>query len=146
MSDSNTINTFKAHRFIHFAASQHLQGAAKERLLRAYFTENLDLDNNETLMRLGAELGLDTAQLAQALSEDSYTENVKADIAEAQMLGVKGVPFFAFDRKYGVSGAQSSEVFLQHLQKSFAEWQTKNKVTPLETLEGQVCSTDGKCD
>lgn len=146
LENTTTANTFMAHRLIHFAASQGKQGEAKERLLRAYFTENEPIDDVKTLLKLGKEIGLGEDALATVLNHDTYTEDVKADIADAQMLGVTGVPFFAFDRKYGVSGAQSTEVFEQHLERSYQEWQSKNSVTPLETIEGKACTPDGLCD
>lgn len=146
LGDSITVNTFKAHRFIHFSESQGKQSEAKERLLHAYFTENLDVDNDEVLMGIGVNLGLNPQQISKVLSETTYSEAVKKDFSEAQALGITGVPFFAFDRKYGVSGAQSSAVFLQYIEKAFSEWKEKNKVTKLEVLEGQVCKPDGQCD
>jgi predicted DsbA family dithiol-disulfide isomerase len=68
---------------------------------------------------------------------------VQQDIAEAQTLGIQGVPFFVLDRKYAVSGAQSAETFMQVLEKAYAEWQQENK--NFTTIEGNVCTPDGDC-
>jgi len=83
-------------------------------------------DDIATLIQLGSAIGLDAATLKTALETNMYAEDVKADIYEAQQIGVRGVPFFVFNRKYAVSGAQESPVFLQTLEKSFAEWRKEN--------------------
>ena len=115
-------NSFNAHRFSHFAKQYGKQNEAEEKLFRAYFTEGKNIDDNETLIRLGEELGLDTSALKTALENGTYADDVRKDIYEAQQVGVRGVPFFVFNRKYAVSGAQQSQVFLQTLEKSFTEW------------------------
>ena len=68
------------------------------------------------------------------------------DIYESQQLGVRGVPFFVFNRKYAVSGAQETPVFLQNLEKSFGEWKLENPAAGLQVQEGAVCRPDGECD
>jgi predicted DsbA family dithiol-disulfide isomerase len=79
------------------------------------------------------------------LISDEYAEKVKRDIHEASEIGVQGVPFFVFDRKYAVSGAQPPEYFLQTLKKSFGEWKKANPDTELAPAEGAVCNPDGDC-
>jgi len=116
-------NTFNAHRFVHFAKEFNKQNEAEEILFRSYFTDGKNIDDYQTLIALGQEIGIDPAGLKAALESDSYTDDVHADINEASQIGVRGVPFFVFDRKYAISGAQESSVFLQTLEKSFADWQ-----------------------
>jgi predicted DsbA family dithiol-disulfide isomerase len=111
-------NSFNAHRFSHFAKQQGKQDEAEELLFAAYFTEGKNMDDYPTLLQLGAKIGLDTAALKIALENGSYADDVKADIREAQQIGVSGVPFFVFNRKFAVSGAQESQIFLQALEKS----------------------------
>ena len=124
-------NTFKAHRMLHFAKEQGLQGKVKERLLKAYFTEGANVDDTETLIRLGLESGLDSEKLPAVLQSDAFADEVQADIDEAQQLEIHSVPFFVFNRNYAVNGAQDTEVFLQTLEKSFNEWRVSNPaVTP----------------
>lgn len=110
-------NTLDAHRLIHLAAKHNKQTEAKERILKAYFTEGTDVSNHEELARLGIEIGLDSSEVSGMLASENYLYDVKQDQQEAANLGVQGVPFFVFNRKYGVSGAQPSEVFLQTLEK-----------------------------
>lgn len=85
-------------------------------------------------------------ELQAAFTDDRYLYQMKQDIQEAQSMGVRGVPFFVFDRKYGVSGAQPPEAFLETLEKSFAEWRTENPEIQLEMTQGQSCDIDGNCD
>src|SRR3954453_22556682 len=90
-------NTFDAHRLIHLAADRGLQEAAKERLLRAYFTDGLPIGDHETLVMLGTELGLPTDEVCKMLASDAYADAVRADEERATMFGISGVPFFAID-------------------------------------------------
>lgn len=117
-------NTFNAHRVIHFAKKYDLQGEAKERMLRAYFTEGKNIDDIPTLVELGSEIGLPAAELSQMLHSDALKDEVKYDMSEAQQLRIHSVPFFVFNRKYGVSGAQPVEVFLNTLEKTYQEFST----------------------
>ena len=114
-------NSFDAHRFSHLAAKHGKQDAAEEQLFAGYFTEGKDISDHETLVAMGKAIGLDEQELRSMLNSDQYAEEVKRDIQEAEMLGARGVPFFVFDRKYGVSGAQPPETFLQVLEKAASE-------------------------
>jgi len=114
-------NTFDASRLIHFAAASGKQGMAKEKLLAAHFTNGLDVADEETLVKLAIEIGLDGEKVRSMLQSDDFVSEVKHDIQEARNLGISGVPYFVFNRKYGVSGAQDSKVFLETLQKSYEE-------------------------
>jgi predicted DsbA family dithiol-disulfide isomerase len=138
-------NSFEAHRLIQMAKSKGLGDAAEERLFYAYFTEGKDVGDPATLMQLGKDIGLSEAEVQEALSNDHYAQQVQRDIAEAQQIGVRGVPFFVFNRKYAVSGAQPPEAFLQALNKSFAEWRHENPAQALEINNGPSCTPDGEC-
>jgi predicted DsbA family dithiol-disulfide isomerase len=119
--------------------------AAEEKLFRAYFTEGKDFGDHETLILIGKEIGLSDEDIKTALVSDAYAEKVERDIQEASEIGVQGVPFFVFDRKYVVSGAQPPDYFLQALRQSFGEWKKANPYTELAPAEGAVCSPDGDC-
>ncbi|MCF8275101.1 MAG: DsbA family oxidoreductase [Flavobacteriales bacterium] len=139
-------NSFNAHRLIHFAKANGLQQEMKTRLFKAYFSEGKNIDDNETLVSLATEIGLDGAETKSVLGSEKYAEAVKADIQESQQLGVRGVPFFVFDGKYAVSGAQDSKAFLETLEKSFSEWRQANPQVELQVSEGQNCTPDKVCD
>ena len=139
-------NSFNAHRFSHFAKEKGKQNEAEEKLFQAYFTDGKNIDDYNTLISLGEEIGLEPMDVRTALETGAFGDAVKADIEEAHQLGVQGVPFFVFDRKYAVSGAQESQAFTQVLDKSFAEWKKENPVTITELSDGQVCTPDGECN
>ena len=115
------INTFDAHRVAHLGASLGLAGAVNERLLRAQLVEGEMLEDADTLVRLGVEVGPPEADVRRVLAGDAFAAQVQADIDEARALGCTGVPFFVFDRRYGVSGARPSDLFLEVLQAVAAE-------------------------
>jgi predicted DsbA family dithiol-disulfide isomerase len=112
-------NSFAAHRLIQRALEDGRQDAMKERLMRAYFTDGEPISDPETLVRLTAELGVDPGEARAALTEGRFAEDVREDELLAARLGIQGVPFFVLDRRYGVSGAQPSELLLQALEKAW---------------------------
>ncbi len=116
-------NSFDAHRLIQLAKAHGLGDAAEERLFRAYFTEGRNTADHETLLELGTDIGLDASDVRQMLESNQYAEAVQRDIYEAQQVGARGVPFFVFNRRYAVSGAQQPETFLGALNTAWSEAQ-----------------------
>ena len=110
-------NTFDAHRLAHWAGKYDKMNELAERLLKAYFTDGANLGDAESLAALAGELGLDQKEAAAVLAGNDYTDQVRADQARASQIGITGVPFFVFNNKYAISGAQPEEVFLEALQK-----------------------------
>jgi protein disulfide-isomerase len=139
-------NSFDAHKMIQLAKTKGLGDEAEELLFRAYFIEGMDFGDAETLVKIGQEIGLQATEIEVALLSDDFAYKVKSDIAEAAQLGVQGVPFFVFNRKYAISGAQPTESFLETMQKSFSEWEKANPKPAFEIIEGPVCKPDGECD
>lgn len=117
LDDSVMVNTLDAHRLSHLAAARGLGGAAHERLMRAQLVDNEILDDPDTLVRAGTDIGLDEGEIRAVLAGDAYRAEVEADIREARRLGADGVPFFVLNRAYGVSGAQPAEAFLGALRQ-----------------------------
>lgn len=114
-------NSFDAHRLIQLAKKHGKGDEAEEQLFKAYFTEGKNTDDHSTLIEIGISIGLNEIEVKQVLASDQFADDVRKDIIEAQQIGVRGVPFFVVDRKYGVSGAQPTEVFLETLTKAWAE-------------------------
>jgi len=135
--------SFDAHRLIQFAKTKELGDAAEEQLFKAYFTDGKDISDPEVLITLGAEIGLEKKAIQQILSSDAYTKEVRRDEAEAQAIGVNGVPFFVLDNKYAVSGAQAPAVFKQALEQAWKEYDGKSKLSVI--AEGASCETGGDC-
>ena len=113
-------NTFDAHRLLHFAAARQLGDRATERVMHAYFSEALPVGDSAALAHLAPEFGIAESDALAMLESDAYAEAVRADEARAAAFGISGVPFFVFDEKFGVSGAQSVEVFAEALQQASA--------------------------
>jgi len=115
------VNTVRAHQVLHLAKARGLQSEVKERLLKAYFEEGRNLSRPEELADLAADAGLDRAEVLAALESQEYLADVRADMNQARAYGISGVPFFVLDAKYGVSGAQESETFVQALTQAWDE-------------------------
>ena len=114
-------NSFQAQRLIQFAKTKGMGAEAEERSFKAYFMEGAQLSDRSTLIGLAKEIGLDAAEVETVLTSDAFADEVRADEREAQQLGIQGVPFFVLDRKYAVSGAQSSDHFLGALEQAWEE-------------------------
>jgi len=138
---AHPVNSFDAHRLIHLAAQQHLQSEMKERLQKAYFTDGLVISDHETLVQLAAEVGLDIDETREMLASEMYGAVVRADGRRAQTLGSNGVPFFVFDEKFAVSGAQPTELFLRVLERAWAEGHPIQEIVGVEQGAG-VCNDE----
>jgi len=104
-------NTRQSHRLIYFAKQQGKQLEMKEALMKAYFTDGIDLTKNENLVQVASLVGLDTTEVNTfLLSQEGLNEVVAEEKLNVQR-GISGVPFFIINNQYGVSGAQPSEVF-----------------------------------
>jgi len=139
-------NSFKAHCLIQLAKTRGLGDAMEERLFRAYFTEGRDVSDPAVLTELSADAGLSQAEVSEAFSNEIYAERVRNDVNEAQRLGLTGVPFFVFDRRYAISGAQPPQMFLKTLQQSSGEWQKEHSAAISRLSEGDSCAPgDADC-
>ncbi len=112
-------SSFDAHRLLQFAKSQGKGDDMKERLFKAYFTEGRHIADHATLVGLAKEVGLKEDEVVELLNNQEFTGAVRADEHEAVQLGVRGVPFFVFDRRLSVSGAQTAETFLAALEQTW---------------------------
>ena len=111
-------NSLTAHRIIQFAKTKKAGDEMEEIFFKAYFTEGRDLNDDSTLIEMASQAGLNSADVQKVVqNEDLYLIEVKADIDEAREIGVQGVPFFVFDRKYAISGAQPLETFVQTINE-----------------------------
>src|SRR3989338_4188930 len=119
LADARPGNTFDAHRLLHFAAARQLGDRATERIMHAYFCEGLAVGNRTALARLAPEFGIAASEALAMLHIDAYSEAVRADEARAAALGITGVPYFVFNGKIGISGAQPVESFAGALQQAW---------------------------
>jgi len=103
---TRSISTIRAHTLIRLADDLAMQGALKRALLRAYFLEGRDVSKLDVLTEIGERHGLPRGRIEAALSDPNELEATRALAGEAAQQGVTGVPFFVFDERFAVSGAQ----------------------------------------
>ncbi|MFN8210890.1 MAG: DsbA family oxidoreductase [Bacteroidales bacterium] len=110
-------NTFRAHILLHLAKKAGKQGVVKEALFRAFFSEGRNIDDPAVLKAVAADYGLDPDYLNYSLDDEAINDEVRTDFYEARQLGINSVPFFVFNKRYGISGAQDPSLFLQMFNK-----------------------------
>ena len=123
MEWARPVNSMDAHRLLHLAYDYHLQSEMKERIQKAYFTEGLLISDVDTLVKLGVEVGLDAVEVRRMLAGNDHRADVLLEHRRAVELGSNGVPFFVFDQKYAVSGAQPAELFVTALERAWSDSQ-----------------------
>ncbi|MGS0706621.1 DsbA family oxidoreductase [Acinetobacter sp. ANC 3781] len=139
--NANSGNTFNAHRIIHLAQSKGLGSEAKEAFFYSYMTQGLPIGERETIEDVAARIGLNPVEVEDVLNSEEYADFVKFDEEVARdQLKVTGVPFFVFDQRIALAGAQPREVFLQVFEKALEAPQVEVK-----TDEAAVCKDD-LCD
>ncbi|MGB3186884.1 MAG: DsbA family oxidoreductase [Ornithinimicrobium sp.] len=160
LEDARVGNTVDAHRLLHLAAEMaqeddgepgdesaaNVQDRLKERLLKAYFTQGLDVCDHAMLLDLAVEVGLTKSRVEEVLASTAYQREVAQDQAQAQAYGATGVPFTVIDQQYGVSGAQPVEVFVDTLDRAIADRAPQLlTMSPPETAAGEAtqCGPDG---
>ena len=142
--DMKTANTTAAHRLAKLAAEQGKAEIYNERLMKAYFLEGEAIGRHDVLKRLAKEAELDMETVQRVLESNQYEEAIEQDIYEAQQIGVRGVPFFVFANKYGVSGAQPQSLFEQTIEQAASEAGLKKRIEVIGQ-DGTLCS-DGQCE
>ena len=140
-------NSRRAHRVLQAAKrADAVDGgsrtdALKEALLSAHFEKGGDVGDGETLVSLAVDAGLERDVATEALESAELDRAVQDDIATAGQIGVRGVPFFVVDSKYGISGAQPPELFLEVLNTALSE-QTPSLIT-VDGGAGEACGPEG---
>jgi predicted DsbA family dithiol-disulfide isomerase len=140
--NANSGNTFNAHRIIHMAQSKGLGSEAKEAFFYSYMTQGLPIGERETIEDVAARIGLNPVEVEDVLNSEEYADFVKfdEDVARDQ-LKVTGVPFFVFDQRIALAGAQPREVFLQVFEKALEAPQPAN----VKAEDAAICKDD-LCD
>ena len=113
-------NTLDAHWLIRWSASAGAQRVVVDRLFRAYFVEGRDVGDRAVLVEIAAESGLDEAVVDRLLAEGADVDAVAREIAEAQEMGITGVPFFIFARRFAVPGAHDVAVLRRAMRQARA--------------------------
>lgn len=123
MDEVKPTNSFKAHQLLHLAGQPEfdLQHELKEALLAAYFTEGKHLGKETVLKDIAVRTGLPEDRVQAVFDDNLYSNEVLADVERAHKLGIQGVPFFLINGKYGLSGAQPVDTFIDAISKISAE-------------------------
>lgn len=133
-------NTFDAHRLAKWANTLNKEPEITTRFMKAYFEEGKNLADFDTLIDLVKEVDLDENEAKKILQSNQYADLVNDQITEARQVGVRGVPFFVINRKYGISGAQQEEYFAQALEQIYNEQLVE------EAKEHAGVCTDDSCE
>ena len=115
---SRSPNTLDAHRLIRWAAASGVQDEVVEQLFSAYFEHGRDIGDRSVLAEIAGECGMDAEAVGRQFAGNDGVDAIRNEIAEAQEIGVTGVPFFIFASRFAVSGAQSAEVLARALQSA----------------------------
>lgn len=136
-------NSQNAHRLLHLAKKHKVSNELKELLFKAYLTDGKNVNDWDTLKSIGLSIGLDITEIEQLINTNVYTKEVLQDQQQAQAIGITGVPFFVFDNKYAVSGAQSTDVFLKTLEKTWEDGKFTAPIKTQNTTAANSCTIDG---
>ncbi len=106
-------NTLDAHRLIAYSKSKGKQHEMKEALMNAYFEKGTDLTQTKNLVEIASQLEMDSTATEAFLKSDELTTEVRMEEQFNQQRSISGVPFYIINNKYGVSGAQPTNVFVR---------------------------------
>jgi predicted DsbA family dithiol-disulfide isomerase len=136
-------NTFLGHRLLHLAESEYgaaVQADLKERLLKAHFTDGVDIGGRAQLTAVAVAAGLDADRVASYLAGEEGADAVRAQLAEGRARGITAVPTFVFEGRWAVQGGQEADTFLQVLQQVA----DRSAVAPADEPGAEACA-DGAC-
>lgn len=99
-------NTLDSHRLVKWAGSAGKQLEAVELLFKRYFEDGADVGSHGVLLEVAADIGMDKDQVRNLLESDTDRQVIEYEDHMAREMGVTGVPFFLFEKKFSVVGAQ----------------------------------------
>lgn len=137
-------NSFKSQMLVQLAKEKGKANEMEELLFEAYFILGKDIDDVEVLSEIGEKSGFSKEEIANATQSSELKNLVNQDIEEASNLGIRGVPFFVFNQKYAISGAQPTHLFSEVLEKSWTEFSENNSKFDI-IQDGDSCDVDGNC-
>ena len=114
-------NTILAHRALYWALEHHgaiTQGVFKERLMKAYFTDGLNVGDADVVAQCAADVNLDGEAIRMWLSTDEGFDAVQEDLQGAAMREITAVPSFVIDDRFLIPGAQDVDVFVNVLERA----------------------------
>lgn len=115
-------NTSDAHRLAKWVEEQGKEELYTEILMRGYFVEGRDLSDHAYLLEVIASLQLSEDRAKEILTSDAYQQRIDMDKYAAQQIGVTSAPFFVFNNRFGIKGAEPEEVFIRTIKQSSGEF------------------------
>ncbi len=140
-------NTFLGHRLLHLAEAEYgaaVQGALKEALLKAHFTDGVDVGDRAALTEVAVAAGLDRQRVTEYLAGDEGADEVRRQLDEARELGISAVPTFVFEGRWAVQGGQEAETFLKVLEQVASDTAAEEQAAGSPAADGDACA-DGAC-
>jgi len=139
-----TAHTEKAHRLAKWTQQFGKASVYTEALMAGYFTAGEDLNEDSFLLKVIAQLDLDIEEAKNILASNAFSDALDQDRYDAQQLGIQSVPFFVFENRYGIKGAEPNEVFVRTLHQAaeIAGIQPTIKLMG----SGEATCTDGACN
>nr|WP_317632581.1 DsbA family oxidoreductase [uncultured Flavobacterium sp.] len=138
--DMQVTNTLKAHQLSHLAKKYNKQNLIEGLLFKAQFEEGKNIDALPDLLVLAKKAEIPEEEVTKTIEQNLFISEIAKDIQASKDIGLTGVPFFVFNNKYGISGAQESETFLESLEKIYRDRKIQ------EAKAANQCSTDGFCE
>ena len=139
-------NTFDAHRLMKLAEAKYDYATVKRLntlLFDAYFTKNLVLADHKVLEEVAKEAGMDVNEVKDVLESDRYADDVRFDEREAQMRGVRGVPYMVFNGEFAVPGAMTIDGMKSSLERAQRRMKDAEKAAEEKGERPHVCGPDG---
>lgn len=143
--ESKVANSFRSQMLLQLAKTKGKANEMEELLFEAQFLNGQNVDDPAVLVELGEKLGISKEEVLQGIESDDFKFAVNQDMQMANNLGIRGVPFFIFNDKYAVSGAQPEALFLEVLEKSYNEYKAGDSGLKIIN-EGDSCDVNGNCN
>lgn len=140
MLDTAMVNTFDAHKLIHYAADSSKQSQAVKSLYESYFGRAENVAGVDVLVKVAAGIGLDVDGFRRALESESFAEKVRDDIQRAAQFGIQGVPAFIADESIGTTGARGVDGFTDFIETAWKN--RKPSITMMDEGDAKVCEDD----
>lgn len=141
--DSKVANSYRGHLLLQLGSSKNLANELEELLFEAQFVDGKNIDDVEVLKEIAGKVGITAEEVESAMKSDELAHAVSQDGLMARQLDINSVPFFIFNNRYAISGAQQPELFLEILNKSWEEFDASNQIQMIK--EGESCDADGNC-
>lgn len=115
-----TYPTQWAHTLLRHAKAKGTQGALSRALFVAHFQEGRNIADADFLRGLAVAHGFTDAEAMKLLEDPNERALTEREADEARERGIRGVPFFVFNEKFAVSGAQPEAVLREAIQRATA--------------------------